>query len=264
MINDKLKSIDYYEKNKRKFNKNYNDIWKKIAGWSYIGKCSYLFQMFYKEWKKDGHTEDPTPNDFAKYYFSHTNPNDDEGLRKEKSQEYGRSVEDLKKLAEHYQKACNNYNIPLEEYFDDIVNHAIVETTSGQLMELKLFDEYEKNGFTVEHTNNHWDKNLGVDLIIKKDGIIRDYIQCKPISTFRGEGNNSLISDRKMFFKKELEKKKECEKENLPYTPTKFILYDKNQPGKWCYIGKRRGFLLEELCDRNGRVIIDVNKVHYE
>lgn len=262
MINEELKSLEHYNINKRKFNKKYNLIWKGMAGWDYLGKCSYLFQEFYKEWKTE-HNEDPTPSDFAKYYFSHTNPNDNEGIMKENSQDYGRSVEDLKALAEHYQKECNNYDIPLEDYFDDVVNHAIVETTLGQLREIKLFEEYENKGFTVEHTSDHWDKNLGVDLIIKKDGIIKDYIQCKPISTFRGNSNGSLVDDRKMFFKKELDKKKECEQLNMPYYPTKFILYDSRKPGKWCYIGEKRGFLLEELCDKNGHTIMEVDKVQY-
>lgn len=263
MINDELKTLKHYNTNKRKFNKNYNYIWKKIAGPFYVGSCSYLFQEFYKEWL-GSHDEIPSPEDFAKYYFSHTNPEADVGIYKKNCEKYGRSVDDLRILAEEYQKRCNNYNIPLEDYFDDIVNHVIVETTIGQIREIRLIREYESKGFTVEHTNGYWDKDLGVDFIIRKDGVIRDYIQCKPLTTFMGNNNVSLVEDRKNFFHKEIAKKQECEKCNMPYYPTKFILYGFDEPDKWCYIGEKRGFLLEELTDTNGLSIIEGDKIHYK
>mgnify|MGYP007038272314 CR=1 FL=1 len=65
MFSDKLKDIEYYYNNKKKFNKLYNKVWKRIAGPKYIGLCSYLFQKFFEEWKKTN-TDNPTIYDFAK------------------------------------------------------------------------------------------------------------------------------------------------------------------------------------------------------
>lgn len=264
MISDQLKDIKYYQQNKKKFNRQYNSIWKKIAGPLYIGLCSYIFQTFYKEWKKS-HSEYPTPKDFAIYYFSHVNPDDRENrLRKEGSRYYGRNVDQLTELAKFYMESCQNYDITLEEYFDDIVNHAIIETYYGQMREIKLTDTYNKHGFDVEHTNGYWDKDLGVDMIIRKNGKILDYIQCKPITTFLGNTNASLVEDRKNFYHKEEDKKKECNKLGYPYYPTKFILYNEEYPDKWCILNNKKSFHLEDLCDINGLALHSMNDFSYK
>lgn len=265
MISDTLKSLDYYRENKRKFNKRYNYKWKAIAGPDYLGSCSYLFQTFYKEWKVNHSTEYPKTNDFARYYFSHVNIDDDtDGIKRPNSVKYGRSVDQLLNLAKFYRDSCGNYDIPLEEYFDDVVNHAIVETYNGQMREIRLKDRYESRGFIVESLNGKWDKDFGVDSIIKnKSGVILEYIQCKPVTTFLGSTNKSLIEDRKMFYKKEKDKKKECEKLGYPYYPTKFILYNERYPDKWCSIKGKKSFLLEDLCDKDGLPRHSVNDFEY-
>lgn len=262
MFSDKLKDIEYYYNNKKKFNKLYNKVWKRIAGPKYIGLCSYLFQKFFEEWKKTN-TDNPTIYDFAEYYFSHTNPVKSIDIERTDSLYYGRSPEELWRLAEHYQKQCNDFTIPLENYYDDIVNHAIIETFDGQIREINLIREYERKGFTVEHTYGKWDKDLGVDFIIRKNGIIRDYIQCKPITTFLFTKNNSLIEDRKNFFLKETHKRSECKKLGWPYYPTKFIIYNNDYPDKWCSINGKRGFFLEELIDKYGNNLMNKEDFSY-
>lgn len=257
MINSHLKPLSHYSKNKVKFNKSYNYKWKKIAGPKYIGLCSFLFQDFYKKWKETKDTM-PSVHDFANYYLNNTNPVHSNKLERDDSIFYGRSVEELYNLSIYYQKLCNNFDIPIEDYFDDIINHAIIETYNGQIREVKLIEEYEKRGFTAEHTSGYWDRYLGVDFIIKKNGIIRDYIQCKPLSTFSPNANKSCIDDRVGFFHKEDMKKKECEKKGLPYYPTKFILYNQYK-NDWVSINGKRGFLLEELIDRQGNTLININ-----
>lgn len=259
----KLKDIAYYNNNKRKFNKLYNSIWKKIAGPRYIGLCSYLFQAFLKEWQ-ESNNNNPTVQDFADYYFNHTNPVESVEIARDDSLYYGRTINELKRLAIYYQSKCNDLSIPLEHYFDDIVNHAVVETFNGQMREVLLIQEYEKKGYKALHAYGKWDKDLGVDFIIKdKKGRICDYIQCKPVSTFANTNNQSLIEDRTNFFHKEIEKKKECERLGYPYYPTKFIMYNVEYPQKWATYKGKRGFLLEELIDSKGKNIIDISDFQY-
>lgn len=266
MITDELKSVGYYQNNKKLFNEKYNKIWRSIAGSKYIGNCSFLFQEFYKEWKANHKEEKPAYNDFFRFYLSHVNrntsyPNDAE---KPDCTEYGRSIADLVKLAEHYMGLCNDWNISLDKYFDDIVNHAIIETFDGQCREAKVREVYIQNGFTIERTNKHWDASLGVDLIVRnKKNEICEYVQVKPLSTFLGDTNESLLEDRKYFFRKEEEKKIECEKNNLPYFKTKFILYNKRYPEKWCSLNGKKGFYLDELCNEDGTAKHKIEEFSY-
>jgi hypothetical protein len=246
----KLKPISYYNKNKIFFNEHYNKEWKQIAGPPYIGYTSYLFQQFFEEWNNSNERE-PTVNDFAEYYVSHTNPIKSYEVRREDSKYYGRSENELLLLAMHYQKKCNNYDVPLEKYYDDVICHTIVETFFGQIWEAKLILEYKKRGFTIEQKSGKWDNHYGVDIIVKSGNEIKDYVQCKPVTTFLGRFNESLIEDRKNFYKKEKQKKEECLRCGLPYFPTKFVLYDKKRES-WCSLPGRRGLYIEDLTDTNG------------
>ena len=256
-ISDVLKPIDYYSDNKRKFNRVHNREWKRIAGPEYVGLCSYLFQAFYKEWSTT-HKEYPTHSDFFFYYLSHASEDN------HPSKYNGRTIGQLTELSKKYLEMCNDKSLTLEECFDDIINHVIIETFNGQMREILLCDEYERNGYSVQRTNGHWDKDLGVDLIIRnKSGKIVDYVQCKPLSTFLGDKNTSLVEDRRMFYRKEEDKKNECKRDNLPYYRTKFILYDEKHPGKWCKRGEKRSFYLEELCDREGLTKVRLTDFQY-
>ena len=265
MVSDTLKSLEYYRENKKKFNKKYNFKWKQIAGPDYLGSCSYLFQEFYKEWKTYHPNELPSCNDFGRYYFSHTNPdNKPNEIKHPESVKYGRSLNELIVLARHYKDICGDNTISFEEYFDDVVNHAIVETFDGQMREVRLKEKYEQYGFIVDHLNGKWDKDYGVDSVIRnKNGFILEYIQCKPITTFLGKYNKSLVEDRKMFFLKEKEKKKECKRLDYPYYPTRFILYNEEYPDKWCGLDGKKSFLLEELCDNDGMPLHEKEDFEY-
>lgn len=265
MISAKLKDLQYYRSNKRKFNRKYNYIWKKIAGPEYLGLCSYIFQTFYYEWNNQHPKEKPTCQDFANYYFSHVNHGDDEtSVKLPNSTHYGRTVAQLYRLAEHFKTMCNDDKITIEEFYDDVVNHGIVETFNGQMREIMVKERYEKFGYTVEPLNGTWDKDFGVDSLIRNsDGEIVDYIQCKPVSTFLGTKNESLIADRKLFYNKEEAKKKECKRLGYPYLPTRFILYNDRYPDKWCCIGDKKSFLLEDLCDKQGMPLHEKNDFEY-
>ena len=184
-------------------------------------------------------------------------------MRKPDCHHFGRTVKQLLALADYYKTLCDDYTITTEQYFDDIVNHAIIETFNGQMREIRLADIYVNHGFNIEHTSDHWDKDLGVDIIVRNDKAIVDYIQCKPITTFLGNKNPSLIRDRVIFYHKEESKKKECEELGYPYYPTKFILYNEEHPDKWCSLNSKKSFLLEELCDKQGLALHKVSDFDY-
>ena len=253
MYSKQLKSLRYYHDNKKKFNKLYGYQIKKMVAPENVGYCSFIFQEFIKQWDNE---ELPSVQDFANFYFSYT---------KEKDKRYcGRTIEEFTKLSEKYYNLCDDISLYPEQCFDDLVNHVIIETFDGQIREIILKKEYAKKGYVLEQTSGEWDHEYGVDFIIKdKSGIIKGYIQCKPISFFSSTANNSCVSDRKMVFKKEEKKKQMCEDRNIPYYPTKFVIYNALYPNKWCSIDKKRGFLAEELMNEDGSMKIDIKKFKY-
>lgn len=259
MENIKLKTLWYYKKNKKYFNKKHNKIWKRIAGPEYIGFCSFLFQKFYSEVIN---TSSINVEDFFLFYINYTNPIKKDILKRDDSKYYGRSITELQKLAELYYNLCNDNTITIEQCFDDIINHVIIETYFGQIREFELIKYFTNKGFSIIHTNGYWDRDLGVDFILKKDNKIVDYIQCKPKTAFSPNANQSCVQDRILFFKKESLKKEVCLKNNIPYFKTKFILYNSNT-NKFCKNYNRDDifFLLHELIDKNGKTIIDYKKL---
>ena len=256
-----IKDKDYYAKNKKFFNEKYNVQWKTIAGTKYIGCCSLLFHNFYDKWMKN-HTEEPTYEDFLYYYMASADVKDIDNEERIGSQNHGRTLLQLIKLAELYRKKCGDDTIPLEYYLDNIVIHAVFETFDGQIRECLLKHIFNKLGYETRNTKKYWDANLGVDFVVMKDGVVSGYIQCKPLSTFVGNDNKSLVEDRINFYHKEELKKRECEKHKLPYYRTKFILYNQNDDyNTWRGLSEsKKSFYLEELCNTNGITTIEKDK----
>lgn len=262
----KFKDKTYYSENKKFFNEKYNVQWKSIAGTPYIGSCSLLFHDFYDKWTKS-HTDEPAYEDFFYYYLASADIKDTDNNGRG-SINHGRSLAQLIKLAELYRKKCNDNSISLEYYLDNIIIHAVFETFDGQIRECLLKRVFNNKGYETKDTTKYWDADLGVDFVVLKDGVIKGYIQCKPLSTFIGNNNQSLVEDRINFFHKEELKKRECDKHNLPYYKTKFLLYEKNDDySVWIGLSdEKKSFYLEELCDANGMTLITRDKfvkVHF-
>jgi hypothetical protein len=116
-------------------------------------------------------------------------------------------------------------------------------------------------GFDVEETEGVMDAEFGVDLIVKKDGEVKEYIQVKPISTFV-RTNPSLISDRSNFFLKQYKLNEFTENHpSLKKRDIIFMLYDYHHlvsTGEvlWYYKDNKVKFKLHELCQTNGQTLV--------
>ena len=104
---------------------------------------------------------------------------------------------------ESVKKNAVDDSFTLEEFFDDIVCHVIIETFDGHQAEKELMNVLTRYGYDVEETEGDMDAEYGVDLIVRKNGEFKEFIQVKPLSTFV-RTNPSLIEDRSHFFMKQL------------------------------------------------------------
>lgn len=247
MFSTKIKERSYYEDVKNRIGKKHNQLWKSISGRPYIGNCSYLYSVL----------KPVSYQDFFDKYVTFINPKY-EGEKLKKNQFYGRTIEDLTKLAQYYQEQANDNNFTLEEYFDDIVCHVIIETFDGHKAEKELMRVLTEYGFDVEETEGDMDAEYGVDLIVRKNGILKEFIQVKPISTFV-RTNPSLINDRCNFYLKQLRLDEYIEKNvtNLKKRRIIYMLYDYQHligTGEvlWYYKDDKVKFSLKELTDTNG------------
>ena len=251
MFNSELKSKEYYEKNKQKFNTNCNEQYKEISGRKFIGNNSWLFkylqptdyQDFFNKYLKytDGTSLNPNVN-YTKWDLM-------------KDEYYGRTIDDLIAIAKFYKASCPHVDYPLEEFFDDLVNHIIIETFDGHQAEGELRDILISKGFEVKEINGYLDAKCGVDLIVTKNGSVK-YIQVKPITTFLGNSNVSLKNDRKNFF----DKQKKLNDYLGEETEIIYMLYNKKHMDEtkeilWFYKGDKVKFRLNELIDINGKAL---------
>ena len=250
----KLKSKEYYEEIKGKFNINCSEQYDRIRGKEFIGDNSWLFkhlqptsyQDFFDKYVKCNIGESLDPNKRYSLYE----------LKKE--EKAGRSLKDLMALAKFYKRSCPHVDYPLEEFFDNIVTHAIIETLDGKRAEINLRDFYNSlEDYEVDIVDGDLDDKCGVDLIIrnKKDNTVL-YIQVKPISTFLGNSNIGLIKDRIRFFKKQKNLNNALGEEH----EILYMMYDKTHLDKtnevlWFHKGDKNTFKLTELIDTNGNAL---------
>lgn len=249
----KLKERSYYENLKSRIGKKHCVTWRNIAGRCYVGNCSYLYALL----------KPIDYQDFFNKYVDYINPLEKGENKLKKNELYGRSIEDLERLASHYKKLTGDDSFTLEEYFDDIVCHVIIETFDGHKAEKELINILTQYGFEVEETEGLMDAEFGVDLIVRKNGEIKEYIQVKPISTFV-RTNPALLCDRSGFFLKQLkldeftENNPEFKKRDIIY-----MLYDyqhliKTGEVLWFYKGDQVKFKLRELCQVNGQSLVKI------
>ena len=248
-----LKSVEYYQNLKKRLAK-YNKIYKdNIAPKPYVGDNSKLYSILkptsYQDFFDKYTTYLPTPNYIPKNLKG--------------SQEYGRSIEHLQMLAGRYKELVNDDAFTVEDFFDDIVCHVIIETFDGHKPERELVRILSEKGYEVEETSGVMDSEYGVDLIVSKDGEVKEYIQVKPLSTFLGTKNCSLKNDRSNFFIKQsllndfADGHPDFRKRDIIY-----MLYNYNHLIKynevlWCYKGDKVKFKLNELCRTDGIPLVE-------
>ena len=254
MFSTKIKERSYYEDIKNRIGKKHNKLWKTISGRPYVGNCSYLYA-----------TLKPTSyQDFFDKYINFISPVN-EGDKLKKNQFYGRTIADLVRLATYYQEQANDENFTLEEFFDDIVCHVIIETFDGHKAEKELMKVLTDYGFDVEETEGDMDAEYGVDLIVRKNGEFKEFIQVKPISTFV-RTNPSLIEDRSNFFMKQLKLDEfiENNETNLKKRSIIYMLYDYQHlisTGEvlWYYKNNKVKFQLSELTNTKGVSLVKID-----
>lgn len=247
-----IKERSYYEDLKNRIGKKHNKVWKSISGRPYVGNCSYLYSVL----------KPLNYQDFFEKYVNYINPIN-EGEKIKRNQFYGRTIDDLIRLAKYYQEQANDATFTLEDYFDDIVCHVIIETFDGHKAEKELMTILNKYGFEVEETEGDMDAEYGVDLIVRKNGEFKEFIQVKPISTFV-RTNPSLIEDRVNFYLKQVKLNEYVKNHQDIYKERDIIymLYDYRhliETGEvlWYYMGDKVKFHLNELTNANGYSIID-------
>lgn len=254
MFNTKIKERSYYEDIKNRIGKKHNKLWKSISGRPYVGDCSYLYSTL----------KPLNYQDFFDKYVNFINPIN-EGIKLKKNTNYGRTIDDLTRLAIYYQEQAQDDNFTLEEYFDDIVCHVIIETFDGHQAEKELMNVLTSYGFDVEETEGVMDAEYGVDLIVRKNGELKEFIQVKPISTFV-RTNPSLIEDRSNFYMKQLKLDEYIDNNetNLKKRSIIYMLYDYQHlisTGEvlWYYKGNKVKFQLNELTNTNGISIVTID-----
>lgn len=248
----RLKDKEYYNSNKKTFNTKYNKIWKQIAGRPFLGSCSYLFRKY-------------KPTSYQDFFDKYVNDSDTYGydsITCRGSEHHGRSIEQLNRLAELYHKRCNDKDITVDMCFDDIVNHAIIETYDGHQAELIVMKAIDSTGkYYTEPCEDDIDARYGVDIIVKnkENGKISNLLQIKPITTFLGTYNSSLIEDRKNFFNKQNELNdymynigRGDEIRNIEFMCYDKQHYDRTKEILFLTENGRMRFNLSELCDLNG------------
>lgn len=250
-----LKSKKYYEENKGKFNDKCNDQYKAINGKPFIGNNTWL----YKTLNPSGY------QDFFDKYLAcakgeSLDPKKTYRLWDLKKDEHsGRTLEDLITLAKFYKESCPHVDYPIEDFFDDLVNHIIIETYDGHRAERELRDILISKGCEVEETDGDFDSKFGVDLIVK--GRLKQktyYIQVKPFSAFsKKQPHDGLRKDRINFFNKQ----RYLDNHLGEHNEIEYMMYNKHHMDEtgeilWMCKGDKVRFHLSELTNEKGDTII--------
>lgn len=243
----KLKDKSYYESLKTRFNNKHASVWQTINHRNYVGNCSYLFKKY-------------RPKDYEDFFQKYINDYSyvDYDTDTCKGSHYvGRSYEQLTNLAHIYHKTINDNSFTLEDCLDDIINHVIIETFDGHIVENRLCQMLINSGYMVENQDDNYDTKYGIDIVAVHLNNKNDihYIQVKPISFFIGSKNQSLIYDRKKRIISEFEFKGTLTSSNV--RDIEYVMYDKKELDttgkvKIADLNGKKRFALYELINSNG------------
>lgn len=237
----KWKGRDHYYNLKRAFNKeDINTLYEKI--YRHPQSIGYVSELF-KRLKPVS-----MENAYDAYILSGILDTD---LPREKR---GRTKEELEAIAVDWKRKTGS-KMPLCDFYDALVLHAVVETVIGNLMESRAEEAYRLFGFEVEKTGGDEDRSLGIDFKAKKDGKIF-LVQVKPETFFMGR-KDSLVHDRLVMFDK-----MKAGIAKYPGGVYTIMIYNKDE--KWLSDGKRFNFLYDELIGPDGYAIKDVKTLESE
>lgn len=235
------KGVDHYLKLKDYFNK---------------GVVSDLYQKIYRHPNSIGYVSELikniNPKDYEEAYEKYLLSGVNDCAFKPKINR-GRSAGELEDLAIEWKEKSGSKR-PLQDFYDALVLHAVVETFDGNKTELSAANAYRKRGYTVTIPSGQDDRTCGIDFIAEKDGK-KVVVQVKPVSFFRGgERNKGLVHDRVVFFAKKLLAAKR-------YEGATFAVMIHTDDNRWLNVDGRLNFLYEELVSEDGKVIVDIDEM---
>ena len=235
-----FKGVEHYTKLKKRFNKaDLNDWYENIYRHPYsIGYVSELFKRLNPKTMEEA---------YDGYIVSGIL---DTELPKTKR---GRTKEELEEMAIEWKDHAKS-DIPLVDFYDALILHAVVETCLGMIMERQAEKMYQGAGFTIEETDGMDDRTLGIDFIARNGDKVF-LVQVKPISFFRSD-KPDLVSDRYAVWDKH---KKGVEK--YPNSSYAYMAYDPD--GLWLCKGGRMNFRYGELIDQYGRPKVNIDSPEF-
>lgn len=241
----KWKGEEHYNSLKSKWNDDkYGEPWqKKYAGKPSVGAMVWLCD----NWKPKSY------EDFFNRYI--TDYHGDDRLHR------GRSPEEIEEIAVNWQKDVKDFDTPLSEYFDAIILHTVVETYVGTDFEKKAVKCLSEHGWAAVHGTDEEDSSMNIDYkIYDKDGVLRYFLQVKPLSFVVGNRNHTFRDRVNAFEKHEIGNKK------YPGVPYYYLIYD-GYRNKWIYNPNENRclFKYEELVRKNGNPLRSKNAmIKYE
>ena len=162
----------------------------------------------------------------------------------------GRDENELEQLAIRWMNYYGKGDIPLVDFYDALVLHAVVETYVGFKFEKEAKDKLTDAGYDTAWANADEDGKYCVDIVAKNE-LSTIFIQIKPVSFFTALRQHTKNDRVKMW--RAMDAAKRDFGESLIY---KFLIYDK-KTGKWVFNEKsgRCAFDYGELVDRDGNYI---------
>lgn len=231
----KFKGLERYLSLKNRFNKpdinqRYEDIYRQPYSIGFVSK-------FFKKHK-------PTSLENAYDLYTISGILDSDMPKTDR----GRTKEEIEEMAIEWQK-CTVPEIPLVDYYDAIVLHAVIETCFGNIMEREARGIYEEHGYRTMETSGDDDRRLGIDFIAYNEKK-RFLVQVKPDSFFRGE-KSDLVSDRYWAWKKH--------DDGIAVYGGSYAYMIYTKDGKWISKDGRMNFRYSELVDKNGHMKVNID-----
>lgn len=260
----KFKGYQYYNEKKAIFDEKFMKEWESVAGRTYVGGCSAIFQKY-------------KPNTIEEFIEAYTNDYD-RNYNFEKhigSKNLGRSEEQLMDVAKLlYNKVSRrDKTITLDLCFDAIVNYVLIATYLGHIAERTVAEKLISYGkYDIEETYDDIDAVYGVDIIVKDKTSkkVISYIQVKPLSSFYHEKYRTRRWVKDYYEKQnKLNKKLLSEGKRDEIKEIKYIIYDyqhlvKTNEVRFLCKGDRLRFSISELCDSNGTILLTKNDLVFK
>ena len=207
--------------------KEFNLVWYKLNNRNNVGDMSYIYHKL-------------QPTDYQDFYTKYTQ----DAYTDETIQHKGRTEVYIIDIARKYQAYSGRYDITLYTFFLNVLWHIIVQTFDGHKKENELINWLKGKGIDARPADSTLDAEYGVDIVIYNENQPKQFLQCKPISFFKGNLNESLKNDRKISLKKYQKSY------NIYGIRTYYTAYSRD--GRWLKQNNKYCFKLETMINSDG------------